>query len=58
MIIHVISIGGLMVCLPKDKADGFCQEIEVGRTTAKAIYWVYTPAGLPKEMQEIVFQWQ
>ena len=27
---YVISIGGLMVCLPKDKADGFCQEIEVG----------------------------
>ena len=23
------STGGLMVCLPKDKAGGFCQEIEV-----------------------------
>ena len=23
------STGGLMVCLPKDKAEGFCQEIEV-----------------------------
>jgi len=46
--IHFMSIitGGLMVCISKDKAQGFCEELKVYNQMLCIVYWLFNVAGI------------